>query len=869
MKLAWLIPAVLCGLVVFHGTLNDVAPPVAVAPAAPPASAELSAADRPDVLPFSPGQLGASPLGVLFDINTGGSVETTQAMGMLPPGWKKETPYNLDGPMPADAEVRAAIVKGVEYILSLQNENGSWDVVLTGDLLSETADQAVDAIAITSLAGYALRRHIKVDPERISKALERAFRFVADRIYRGKLPMYVQYANWRYTMGLKFLHQEYLHATTEETRSEIRSVARRLVQGLLRLQRSNSAAPELDRKRRARISGRKLETARPASLGVVLAPPTDTDYRGGALVTAVRPGSTADKNGIKPTDRIYECEGVRVENALDYYMLEAEFLGGQKINVGVRREGAKDWKKDMTLDQTWPGYLGLQVNAGMGDGPVVEGFLPFSPAKGVLEVGDIITEADGVALTEIAQLREIEGKVKPGDKVKLKLLRGEKKKKVSESLEAAGAPEGWFYFGVAEEDKGDEDGVVVAGDPNPATPAGQAGLKDEDRITWIGDVPILGRDHLLYFVGTIAAGKPYTVKWIRGSEEMQAEMIARPIPQPFDPGFDIDMNGRLQVYLTSITKGGAAEKAGMKQGDIFMKINGQDASNLFVFRPLYFGLSAGEEVTFTMLRSGKELDFTFELPKQTITEGGDEDAEEGGWLYYPQMAEAPSFCTAAAMLALMDAEKDLGIKGLGKVLKQPLRAAANLINSHRVADKENGGLEMYVYYNASKASQPGMDVRGAQGRNSICELALVRMGLFKRSKSTLKKIIEQWVKYRGELDAHRNLILYAPPNKRGSPHNYDSQFNAAYYWMYGHYHTLLAAKECGGKTFTDLNQLCVKAVMADREEDGTWLEHHSFGKLCGTSLALWILGESEGPWRDGYGDPTTQDKKTNPETPDK
>jgi hypothetical protein len=262
------------------------------------------------------------------------------------------------------------------------------------------------------------------------------------------------------------------------------------------------------------------------------------------------------------------------------------------------------------------------------------------------------------------------------------------------------------------------------------------------------------------------------------------------------------------------------------------------------------------------------MDFKFELPKAVFT-GEDSTNEEGGWAYYPEMGESPSFSTAAAMLVLMDVDKDLGIKGLSKVLKAPLKSAAALMNSLRVEEKENGGQETYVYRGGSKEmGQIGMDVKGCQGRNAICELALVRIGLFRRNKSSLKKIIDQWTKYRGELDAVRNMEYYNPPGKGGSPHNFDRNFNAAYYWMYGHYHTLLAAKECGGKTFTDINQLCTKAVMIDREGDGTWLGHPSFGKLCGTSLALWILGETEGPWRDGYGDPTTQDKKTNPDTPE-
>jgi hypothetical protein len=337
---------------------------------------------------------------------------------------------------------------------------------------------------------------------------------------------------------------------------------------------------------------------------------------------------------------------------------------------------------------------------------------------------------------------------------------------------------------------------------------------------------------------------------------------------------EIDINRRnLQVYVSDITKGGAAEKAGMKQGDVFMKINGSDASNYFEFVPLYFELSAGETVTFTMQRSGKEIDITFELPKAVFT-GEESTNEEGGWAYYPEMGESPSFSTAAAMLVLMDVERDLGIKGLSRVLKDPLKSAASLINSLRVSDAQNGGQETYVYRAGSKApemGQSGIDVKGCQGRNAICELSLVRMGMFRRNKSSLKKIIDQWTKYRGELDAVRNMEYYNPPGKGGSPHNFDRNWNAAYYWMYGHYHTLLAAKECGGKTYTDINALCVKAVMLDREADGCWLGHPSFGKLCGTSLALWILGESEGPWRDGYAAVTTQEKKDgemDPENPE-
>src|SRR5690606_15375858 len=122
---------------------------------------------------------------------------------------------------------------------------------------------------------------------------------IFDRVYRGKLPLQVWYANWRYTLGLKFLHQEYMNTTDQEFRNELRSVCRRMVQGLLKLQLSNSEAPALEKKRRTRLSSRFKNSAMPSQLGVVLAPPTDEDYRGGALVLRVLPGSAAERTGIK------------------------------------------------------------------------------------------------------------------------------------------------------------------------------------------------------------------------------------------------------------------------------------------------------------------------------------------------------------------------------------------------------------------------------------------------------------------------------------------------------------------------------------------------------------------------------------------
>ncbi|MCC7507907.1 MAG: PDZ domain-containing protein [Planctomycetes bacterium] len=866
-KRALLVPAVLCGLALFstnyQGTDIEVAPaPVVVANH----DAEL---EQPKLAPIP----DFDPTRVLLDMGGNGSgIQPLQGPGMQPPGWKPDPPLDLTGKMPADEEVRAAIVKAVEFLLDSQKENGAWDVELSGSLLSETADQAVDAISATALAGVSLRYHIKVDPIRIEAALKKAINFVIDRVYRGKLPLGVWYANWRYTLGLKFLHGEFVVTKDEELKNEIRAVSRRMINSMLRLQLPQDTAKLLEKKRKARISSR-LKNSGPAGLGVVMRPPTDTEYRGGAPIERLIPGGTAEGAALQVGDRIIEAEGLRIENALDFYLEEANWQGGQKVRLKIKRDRA-EFTKDISIKPTWPGYLGLKLSPGVGEGPIVEKFLPFSPCRDKLEVGDIINEVEGNMISKIDDFRVHENGIVPGKKIKLKVLRGEKKKKTSVTIEASGAPEGWFGFIVKEEDKGDDNGVVVDG-IRPDLSAGEAGLQDDDRVTWVGDTPMLGYDHFFEFLGTVPAGKQFKMKWVRDGQEMEADVIADAVPQPFNPQFGVTVDRQFRAMCNRVDKGGAAEKAGMKVGDVFTAINGNQTGDFFSFRDAYWDLTAGEEATFTVDRGGKSIEIKYVLPKWEPTTGdAEEGVEEGGWAYYPEMGEAPSFATAAALLVLMDVQKDIDIKGMRTTLKGPLRSAATLLTNLREKDSAHGGAETYMYRAGSREhpNNMGIDIRGCQGRNGICELALNRYGT--RKSGDLKKIIDQFIRYRSELDVVRRMEYYYNPRIGGSPHNLERWFNAAYYWLFSHYWTLIAAKDCGKAQFKDINEICVKALMQTRNADGTWLGHPSFGKLCGTCEALWILGETEGGWKDGYtpktqptdpNNPTTQDKKTNPD----
>lgn len=843
MKNALLLAVAALALVFAGSTVNESADP----PAAPLIQASFMHYD------FAPGSAAPSDPQLL------------QGRGTRPEGWQPDSPLNLTGDMPADDDVRAAIVQGVNFLLDSQNESGAWDVELTGTILSETADQAFDSIAATSLAGIALRYHYAADPVRVDAALKKAVAYVIDRVYRGKLPLQVWYANWRYTLGMKFLHGEYLLTSDEDLRGEIRAVSRRMINAMLKLQLSNNEASLLDKKRRQRVSHRFRNAAMPSGLGVVMVPPTDTEYRGGSPIERVLPGSTAEDADLKVGDRIIEAEGLRVENALDFYLEEAQWVAGQRVRLKIRREGSGEFTKDVQIKPTWPAYIGIRLSAGIGEGPVVESYQPFSPARGQLEIGDVIQEVGGTTVKNIQDFEKAVGELTPGRRVRVRFTRGDSRRVQAKSFEAIPAPEGWFGFWIEEEDKGMENGVVMLERTLPNSAARKLDLKGGDRITWIGDTPIIGYDHFAEFLGTVPAGRTFELKWIRDGAEMSGSVVADPMPQPFDPKFSLTIDRQFRAMCSDVEAGGPAARAGMKAGDVFTAVNGNATPNFFDFRAQAFTLTAGETVTWTVLRGGTQtVDITYILPRAEFEE---EDTEEGGWAYYPEMGESPSFSTAAAMLVLMKVQDELDMRGLRTTLRGPLRSAARLMHSLRARDSAHGGAETYLYREGSREhpNNIGIDIRGCQGRNTICDLALVRYGT--RRKADLTRMIDQFIRYRGELDAVRRMEYYVNRG-RGSPHNFDRWNNAAYYWMFGHYYTLVAAKEIGRRHYAGVNEICVKAIMATRLDDGTWLDHPSFGKHCGTSLALWVLGESEGGWRSGYGvetpAPVTQEKKEEP-----
>jgi S1-C subfamily serine protease len=60
------------------------------------------------------------------------------------------------------------------------------------------------------------------------------------------------------------------------------------------------------------------------------------------------------------------------------------------------------------------------------------------------------------------------------------------------------------------------------------------------------------------------------------------------------------------IVVSSVTPGSAAEKAGLRQGDIILRLDGREVNDTNEFRNLVAGTAPGADVTLTVWRDGSE-----------------------------------------------------------------------------------------------------------------------------------------------------------------------------------------------------------------------------------------------------------------------
>jgi len=749
-----------------------------------------------------------------------------------------EDPLDLTGPMPFDEEISGAVREAIDYIISEVKQDGSWDPKFSGQIMSRTADQAVDAVVATAMCGLALRQNVHYDPQRLEPIIYKAADFVMDRISRGKLSTRVSYAVWRYNFGIKFLTAEY-NATKDRARKiKLKEVTKKMMQSLIEMQYSKESSSG------GLVNRKRLFTDKPAHLGIRAKIDSEGQDSLGANVLEVMKGSAAAKAGVKKGDSILSLNDIPVNSSYDYYDLVVRFRAGDQLELAVQR-GDEVKKIKVKVAQIWPGNLGFDSTEGNKKGVVIIDLDPTGGArKAGMTLGDTILKIGKTKIKKLEDVAKSQKGLLSGEKVKIKYIpKGEKK---SESITIVSGPidPGTFGLNFVEEDKSGKDGAVVQR-LDPGSTAGQAGIRKRDRIIALDNIAIKGRDHFYAVEAMMWGNKKVQVTYSRKGEVNTIEIASKPYNPT--PALGINFGRSTNGTVGEVYKGTPAARGGIKVGDRIAAIDGKEIEapnqNQKIIN-LVKNMRIGQVVTFKMERKKEFVELDIELTTRTASTFYAARGSVGGWNYYA-MGTSMTFVTGTVLITVLEARDTMKLDIPKKVLESAYKLVSSLKSN---PDKLNGNARGFGY--DGRFVGRAIDIRGCMGRITCCELALymgtkakVNSDKPKSTQADVRTSVELFLKHRGELDK----VRFYP-----SPHYYPLFANAAYFWFYGHYHTAKAAHFLKDETLKkETRNTILKALIATRRPNGTWRGHISFGPLTGTAQALHTFGELKGSFHDG------------------
>lgn len=236
------------------------------------------------------------------------------------------------------------------------------------------------------------------------------------------------------------------------------------------------------------------------------------------------------------------------------------------------------------------GYMGIQ-GEGVANGAKLTSITENSPAeKGGLKAEDVVTHFEGKPVKDYDSMIEQLRKKRPNMKVKMTILRGKDKKDLEITLgyrpTSSAQPDPKQRPSLGVEIESAQGGVMVV-EVQPKSPADLAGLKAEDVITKIGDVPVSDRRVVFKALFNKSAGDKVKVVYLRGKEQKETEVTLAIIPQATRerPNGDGQLGG--QIANAQDWQG----PVGLDTGGVFKSTDRGETwtrVNSFNPRPFYF-----------------------------------------------------------------------------------------------------------------------------------------------------------------------------------------------------------------------------------------------------------------------------------------
>ena len=388
------------------------------------------------------------------------------------------------------------------------------------------------------------------------------------------------------------------------------------------------------------------------------------DHERGAEVRTVHQGSPAATAGLQAKDIISAVNGKAVTSKSLTGVLTT-LQPGTEIKLKIIRGGKDLELKAKLVDQEKfhaaqaarasrpapTGHLFLGIEVIEAEGALVVDVVEKGYTGDVIGLakGDAILQVNGKAVKKTEEIGEAVGKVKAGEKFTLLTKRGSETIKVSgiaasgrsgaKLVERAAVPQSpaepkpatkkpaYLGIQVAEVDKGLLVEAVTAD-----SAAAAYGLAKNDVIKKFNGKDITKLDQLEAALGKLHAGDKVTIVVLRGnvSKEFkdvvlgaQGEKVTAPKKSTPPPG----KKGRLGinaqelaaeklVIIKDLLEGGAGIKAGLKPGDVLVKVGDKAITNFDDLDAALKDLKVGDKVTIVVKRQDKDMEIEVTLGEQ-------------------------------------------------------------------------------------------------------------------------------------------------------------------------------------------------------------------------------------------------------------
>lgn len=286
-----------------------------------------------------------------------------------------------------------------------------------------------------------------------------------------------------------------------------------------------------------------------------------SDLTGGARVVRVIPKTDAEKVGLKAEDRIIAVEGSPIAHVWRFLGLVSTYPEGTSLKLTVERldKAGNKVKKEVKV--------ALVVQKGGAQN--LDGVLKPVPESPFLGIEPGYMNMKGVQILGIWKSSPADAAgIKPGDT----LLRVNGKE----------IPDGWEFKSLVS--------ALRFGQKVKLT-IDQGGAEKVLTLT-VGNSSHYPLNSLLRVP---EEGK-------KGGEALKAQS---------ELGFKLGDQGDDGIVVLSVSKGGPAEKGGLKAGDEILSLNGEEAEDAFEMQDFMNKIKVGKEVKLEIFRNGELIDLSF------------------------------------------------------------------------------------------------------------------------------------------------------------------------------------------------------------------------------------------------------------------